>query len=132
MIALVACVKGKLEEPSPARDLYTSSWFRKARAYVESRPDTTRWYVLSAEHGLQTLVGLPVAQRRAWAARVLNQIREEIPACEDLVILAGRNYREFLMDELYERHPSVSVPMRGLGIGDQLSWLKRTNPPTAT
>ena len=32
---LVACVGQKLSEPAPARDLYTSSWFLKARVYVE-------------------------------------------------------------------------------------------------
>ena len=34
-IYLVACVKGKLPRPAPAKDLYTSPWFRKARQYVE-------------------------------------------------------------------------------------------------
>ena len=34
-IYLVACVKRKLPRPAPARDLYTSDWFRKARQYVE-------------------------------------------------------------------------------------------------
>ena len=49
-IYLVACVKGKLPQPAPAKDLYTSDWFRKARQYVEQ--SGAPWFILSDEHGL--------------------------------------------------------------------------------
>jgi hypothetical protein len=49
-IALVACVKQKNSQPSLAKDLYTSTWFRKARAYVEQQG--WGWYILSAQYGL--------------------------------------------------------------------------------
>ena len=49
-IYLVACVAAKLDRPAPARDLYTSPWFQKARAYVERQGG--QWFVLSAKHGL--------------------------------------------------------------------------------
>jgi hypothetical protein len=48
-VALVPCVKAKRDEPSPASQLYDSTWFRKARAYAEAKADT--WRVLSAKHG---------------------------------------------------------------------------------
>ena len=44
--------------PAKAKDLYTSDWFRKARAYVEHRGGP--WFILSAEHGLvdpETVIG---------------------------------------------------------------------------
>lgn len=41
---------GKRPGPAPAADLYTSDWFRKARAYAERYADT--WFVLSALHGV--------------------------------------------------------------------------------
>ena len=34
-VYLVSCVGQKRSNPSPAKDLYTSTWFRKARMYVE-------------------------------------------------------------------------------------------------
>lgn len=73
-VALVACVAGKLEEPAAAEDLYTSVWFRYARAYAIQHAD--RWFVLSAKHGLvrpdqrigpydETLVRMAIAVRRS-------------------------------------------------------------------
>ncbi len=49
-IHLVSCVSLKRPIPSPARDLYISTWFLKARAYVEAT--RTPRFILSAEHGL--------------------------------------------------------------------------------
>jgi len=36
-IALVSCVSKTQTAPMPARDLYASTWFRKASAYADSR-----------------------------------------------------------------------------------------------
>src|SRR6266508_6085183 len=47
---LVSCVSEKRSAPSAARDLYVSSLFRKARAFVEAQH--APWFILSAEHGL--------------------------------------------------------------------------------
>src|SRR3546814_7260194 len=49
-VFLVACVAAKLDRPAPARDLYASPWFQKARAYVERQGGA--WFILSAKHGL--------------------------------------------------------------------------------
>jgi hypothetical protein len=49
-IALVACVSKKASAPMPARDMYTSDWFRKASAYAARVTDD--WYILSAKYGL--------------------------------------------------------------------------------
>ena len=40
-----------------------------------------------------------------------------------MVFLAGERYREFLARHLASRGVEVSVPMEGLRIGEQLSWL---------
>lgn len=42
-----------------------------------------------------------------------------------VVFLAGQRYREFLADHLKSRGIVVEVPMEGLRIGQQLSWLGR-------
>jgi hypothetical protein len=49
-VYLVSCVARKRHVAAPAKDLYLSVWFRKARAYVESFG--CPWFILSAERGL--------------------------------------------------------------------------------
>ena len=139
-VYLVSCVSQKRDEPSPARDLYVSDWFRKARGYAEA--SGCPWFVLSAEHGLvapdqvvapyeRTLNTMPVADRRQWASRVLAQLDEAVPGLAQVVFLAGERYREFLAGQLRSRKVTVSVPMEGLRIGQQLRWLSRhTAQPT--
>src|SRR3546814_1566107 len=61
-VFLVACVAAKLDRPAPARDLYASPWFQKARAYVERQGGA--WFILrSEEHPseLQSLMRLSYA-----------------------------------------------------------------------
>jgi hypothetical protein len=129
---LVSCVGEKVRRPAKAKDLYASTWFTKARAYVESYGDP--WFILSAEYGLvdpetviapyeKTLNTMGVHERRQWAARVIDQFAARLPDCEKIVILAGARYREFLMDYLNTRANKVEVPLEGLRIGEQLSWL---------
>ena len=133
-IALVACVSKKATMSRPARDLYTSTWFMKASAYAQQIAD--RWFILSAKYGLvppdqviapydETLNRMPAAQRRAWAKRVLQDLRHEVHAGDDIVILAGQRYREHLIDPLETMGCNVDIPMRGLRIGEQLRWLNK-------
>ena len=131
-IGLVSCGKTKLPYAAPARDLYTGQLFRAARAYVEARG--WQWWILSAKHGLLhpetiitpydvTLTTMKHEQRRAWAERVLGQIAQEVPPDSAVVILAGVAYHEFLLHPL-QRSRTVLIPMRGMGIGKQIAWLK--------
>lgn len=127
-IGLVACGKGKLDHPAPARDLYTGQLFRFARAYCEREYDT--WWVLSAKHGLvhpdaviapydQTLAGAPVEERRQWARLVADQLWA-LAIQGRFSLHAGEAYAGFLADQL-----SVTErPLRGLAIGQQLKWYK--------
>lgn len=133
VLHLVSCVSKKAAAPAPARDLYLSDWFRKARAFVESRGGP--WYVLSAKYGLvhpdeiiepydDTLTTMPISARKAWAERVARQLELEGFHARTIVVLAGRRYREFLMPTLQRMADTVEVPMEGLGTGRQLAWLK--------
>jgi len=130
-ICLVSCVGGKRAIPSPARDLYQSTWFTKARKYVDAIG--CHWFILSAGHGLihpddvippyeQTLNRMGVVERRNWAHMVRHQMDERMPDAMNIVVLAGERYRQFLMGYL-RRRGTVAVPMEGLQIGKQLSWL---------
>ena len=132
MSYLVSCVARKLDTPSPAKDLYTSAWFRKARAYVESTESP--WYILSAEYGLldpervvepyeKTLNTMGIRDRRFWAERVFSQLEAVGVTDGRLSFLAGQRYREFLVPRLRGIGIEVEVPMAGLRIGEQLRWL---------
>ena len=131
-LVLVSCVGNKRRDICEARDLYTSDWFVKARQYVESRG--AEWFILSAKYGLlspttliepyeQTLNKMPIAQRKEWARHVVAGLRAHLGDRRRVEILAGQRYREFVVPALEEMGVEVSVPMEGLKIGEQLSWL---------
>lgn len=131
-IFLVACVAGKRDQEAPAADLYTSPWFRKTRALVEATGEP--WFILSAEYGLvasnkvispynRTLNMMKLAERCAWAERVQTQMKLGLPDAQEVVVFAGSRYREGLLPYLETRFDRVTVPMAGLSIGRQLSWL---------
>jgi hypothetical protein len=57
---------------------------------------------------------------KSWADKVAEQLKEEADLDRDeFVFLAGANYRKFLI----ARMKRYKVPMEGLGIGKQLSFL---------
>ncbi|MBN8739745.1 MAG: hypothetical protein J0H86_09580 [Xanthomonadaceae bacterium] len=135
VVALVACVKSKAPVRAPARSLYTSSLFRATSAYAERTAD--RWFILSARHGLlhpddlvepyeQTLHRLSAAERSAWSAKVTEALQQRLAAPAHLVVLAGSVYRERLMAPLQRAGFSMSVPMEGLRLGEQLRWLRES------
>lgn len=128
-VHLVACVAEKRPRAARARDLYQSDWFRKARGYVETQGG--RWFILSALHGaLQpgrviepydvTLATMTAEERRAWGERVAAQLAGQIGPHTPVVILAGRLYRDPLARWAGSR---ATVPMQGMGIGQQKAWL---------
>ena len=133
-IYLVSCVSQKRSAPAPAKDLYTSLWFQKARAYVERHSGP--WFIVSAKHCLVhpeevvapynvTLNAMLVAERRRWADKVLSQLEPHLRDVQSVTFLAGQRYREFLEAPLRRRGFAVAVPMQGLRIGEQVSWLGR-------
>jgi hypothetical protein len=68
----------------------------------------------------ETLGAMKAGARRLWGARVIEAMAEQIDAAAPLIVLAGRNYRDPLWPQIERR---ASVPMEGLGIGQQLAWL---------
>lgn len=137
-IFLVSCVAEKAAQACPAQDLYLSPLFRKARAYVEQRMarEGGRWFILSAWHGLLdpqaviepyelTLNKLGAADRSRWTAYVDQQLGPLLEPHQCIVMLAGMRYREGLVPMLETRGCEVEVPMKGLQIGHQLSWLNK-------
>jgi hypothetical protein len=137
-VALVSCVKSKLDRPAPARDLYTSALFRALRGYAETHADA--WFILSAEHGLiepnevlapyeRTLNSMGKAQRQEWASRVTAELASRLPAGAEIIILGGERYRESLIPFLRDRGHRVAIPLEGLPLGRQLQRLKELRSP---
>jgi hypothetical protein len=129
---LVSCVSEKHPRPMPARELYCSIWFQKARAFVEKQ--TGEWLILSARYGLvepdkviepynETLNEQTIEERREWSKKVVQELRPHCPAGTSVVFLAGEKYRDFLAPALSELGCRVEIPMEGLAIGEQLRWL---------
>ena len=134
-IYLVSCVKSKLPYPAPARELYSSVWFKAARRFVESR--SADWFILSAQHGLvhpdqlikpyeAALNRMPADDRRLWAKITAQQIERQI-APGPVAFLAGSNYREFLIPLLAAKNYTWEAPLARLGIGSQVAWLQRNS-----
>ena len=118
----------------PAQVLYNSPLFNKSATVARLMGD--RWYILSAKHGLlspsqviepydETLNEMPKSERLRWAEGVLAHLLT-LTKCQDTVVfLAGKRYREFIAPELQREGYSVDIPMEGMAIGKQLSWLNR-------
>lgn len=127
---VVQCVGQKLKKPAPARELYCSDWFRKARAYVESTG--APWFILSAKHVLVcpdelvepynlSLKMLLPHERDAWAHQIawlVGRMMKRLGA-ERVIALAGEDYRRPLIGQI----ANLEAPMAGLGIGQQKAWL---------
>lgn len=133
-LVLISCTKAKLATPAPARHLYSSPAFQMKRQLAEKAGAT--WLVLSAKHGLvksddviepydETLVGMRISDRKAWARRVLPELLPMAKGIGHVVCLAGHRYIEFLVQPLADAGIRVSEPLRGLRQGEQLSWLTK-------
>lgn len=136
-IALVGCAAKKFFGAQPAKDLYGSALFRAARAYAEKT--CTRWYILSARYGMlePTRVIAPYDMRLTrsgaakWGRMVGEQLEQLVPELNtELVVLAGELYADAI-DPVEDREFDWSEPLRGMGIGDRIAWLKANTPGVA-
>lgn len=142
---LVQCAKEKAAGPCRARLLYRGDWFTKARAFVESTGH--EWRILSAEYGVvhpdrvidtydKCVRDMGRESRDAWGIMCAGMLHNLLHAhTGPVVFLAGLHYREAILVRPATRssnagprnYPFVAratVPMDGLGIGQQKAWLK--------
>jgi cytoplasmic iron level regulating protein YaaA (DUF328/UPF0246 family) len=129
-IILISCVSKKKSYETSAADLYDSSLFKYALKYAKnSNPD--KIYILSALYGLletndtikpynKTLNEMSTKERKAWSELVINQMKNKSIDLQNdqFIILAGSNYRKYLVD--YLSH--YELPLEGKRIGEQLSY----------
>lgn len=121
-IALVACCGRKLTAAAPAKELYISPLFKKARAYCERH--YPRWFILSAVHGLLSPEDIIApydvkldGDSTTWAALVFHQLRLRKLQHHTFIAFAGRTYCDPLSGLV-----KIERPLAGLGIGQQLSF----------
>lgn len=131
-IVLISCVSKKRDYSCKARDLYISELFKKSLDYAEKVVKADNIFILSAEYGVvpiekviapydKTLNKMNKRERLAWANLVMEELKQYIDIDNDEVIfLAGKRYREHIEPHI----KNVLVPMEGLKIGQQLSFLK--------
>jgi hypothetical protein len=126
MIGLVACCKKKLSVASRSDELYISPLFRYASLYCKQQYKT--WFILSAKYGLLspdefiepynlTLQDRTKLERQEWGSKVFEQLRIMDLQSEVFSLHAGRFYCEPLQHLI-----ACQLPMRGMGIGQQLAW----------
>ncbi|AEB44258.1 DUF6884 domain-containing protein [Micromonospora maris] len=141
-IALIGCVKSKLDHPAPARDLYVSPLFIRRRAYAERH--ARRYYILSAEHGLvlpetvlapydTALAEQSKDYRRVWGQWVAAKLMRAESKVRDRVveIHAGDEYAQAIVLLLTQAGATVRRPLAGLPLGEQLAWYDRQPQPPA-
>lgn len=134
-IALISCVSKKDVIPQPTFDLYKSTWFIKVNKYTNSLNYDYR-FVLSAKHGLlseedivepyeQSLIRVKALELKSWSASVFEKLNKIILPGDVVDIYAGKAYRKYLVPLIADKGCLVNVPLIGLGIGSQLSWLDK-------
>ena len=110
-----------------------STLFKLSLGYAK-KLNPNEIYVLSALYGLvelkdvikpynKTLNEMGKKDRIKWSEMVLEQMKGKgIDFSEDkFIILAGNRYREYLLDHM----KNYEIPLEGMRIGEQLSYLKR-------
>lgn len=134
-LLLVGCVKTKLGFPAPADELFVSPLFRYRRDFAER--SGAPWFILSARHGLVRpdqliepydvcLARRPVAERRAWAARIVDELVGHIgnPGGRVIEIHAGSAHAHLVAERLTDSGAIVRLPLRGLSQGGHLAWYR--------
>ena len=70
----------------------------------------------------KSLKNMPAKEVRAWAERVLEDLRIRADLTRDrFTLLAGDRYRRYLLDHLVH----FDAPLTGLRIGEQLQRLRK-------
>lgn len=129
-VALISCGKAKREGSWPAKDLYTSSRFRKCIKLAER--DFDAYFILSALHGLVrpetkienynvTMKDLSKEDALNWAWKVTGEINKQVPKSAELHLFAGKAYFNGLGQglEAYSLH----YPLLGMKPGFVLQYL---------
>lgn len=133
-VAIVACSATKRPGRHTARELYASPLFRLSLAYAEAHADELR--IASAKYRIlhpDRLIDhyderLPQRQRELalWGLCALTDLRLDycpVGVPVHLILLAGRNYAEPILEAGLPDDWTFELPLAGLQIGQRLSFL---------
>lgn len=131
---LIGCGAEKQLVAARAAELYTSRYFEAKRLFARSTG--MPWAILSAKHGVlspdsltqpyeESMENFTRWERREWAAGVALQIFEWQRYIGCVAIVAGEAYLNPLTALLASINVRVVNPCQGLGIGQQMAWLKK-------
>lgn len=131
MIVFIGCTKLKADKRCEAEQLYKSTLFKYALSYAK-KLKPRKIYILSAKHGVlelndivspynETLNTKTKKEKQLWAYKCYYQLtKKNINFEEEVVWLCGENYREYLI----RKFTNNKIPIKGLGIGEQLKFYK--------
>ena len=130
-IVLISCASKKRLYKTQAKNLYISPLFKLNLKYAKSlKPD--KIFILSALYELielnksinpynKTLNKMSKNEIKIWAKKVINKLDKLTDLKKDeFTFLAGEKYRKYLIPHLN----NYKIPLKGLGIGKQLKYLK--------
>lgn len=135
-IALVSCTKLKQDYSCRAQEMYLlSTLFSKAVNYIKQQ-NYDRWFILSAKYGLLnpnvliepydlTLNNMKSEEIKKWSQKVFNQLI--IYNIDEIDFYSGDKYRKYLIPMLEKINIKCNIPLKGLGIGQQLQFYTRRN-----
>lgn len=131
-IVLLSCGKAKQKIRTRAINMYIGNYFQKVSRYAKSlQPDLL--FILSAKYGLLrsnqvispyniTLNNFTLSQIKNWSNLVINDLKKVSNIDSDkFIILAGVNYRKFLIPHLKNHE----IPFKNIPMGKQLKIIKK-------
>ena len=135
-IFLVSCAKSKKTEASKGEELYVSTLFQEAKKFALNGGDI--WFILSAKYGLlnpqtvvdpyeKTLKKMTSEEKKTWAMSVSKSLKPILKKDDQIIFLAGKDYRKDLEDEFRKEGIRVTAPLRSMGLGKQMGWLIKVN-----
>lgn len=146
---LIGCGAGKQPTAVRAAELYTSTYFKEKVRFAEAMG--LPWAILSAKYGILkpdtitepydlTAEVLTPEEKREWVAGVALQLFEweifgdgfiiSLRSVRHIAIIAGETYVKPLTETLRTLGVEVLNPCAGLGIGQQIAWLRAHHTTT--
>lgn len=133
-ITLVACSATKQAGAVRADELYKSNLFAGSRILAERA--SRSWFIISAKYGLvrpaaviqsydSSLDQMSLGERAQWATRVVEALPLSGLLAPRILLLAGEVYAAPLRPLLEARGARIIEPLRGMGIGSRISFLRR-------
>lgn len=129
---LIPCGKSKLPNPAKVRDLYQGSLFKLSVSWAESHGFT--WVVISALHGVLLPEQIIAPYNVSFSAKTVNPIKPSKQWTERvrlrllsvqasrIISLLPKAYEDAI--RLQDIPTKQSSPLKGLGIGRRMRWLK--------